>query len=109
VPEGDRAPLDTIVALELDTDALRLPAISVPGSASLTTKAKATSSNVYQNQSTYGPDKAVDGNPETRWATDSGAKAAWLEVDLGQPRTFDRAVVLQAYPELGRVRKSAKW
>lgn len=54
VPERDRDPLDTIVALELDTDVLHLPAVSVPGPVSLTTKAKATASNVYQNQPTYG-------------------------------------------------------
>jgi alpha-L-fucosidase len=107
VPAGDRDPLDTIVAVELDGDALQIPAMSVPGIASLTTKGKATASNIYQNQAEFGPDKAVDGSDETRWATDSGTKSAWLEVDLGQPKTFNRAVIKQAYPELGRVRKFA--
>ena len=74
---------------------------------SLTTKAKATASNIYQNQADYGPDKAVDGRGDTRWATDSGIKSAWLEVDLGKPATFSRAVIKQAYPELKRVRKFA--
>ena len=30
-----------------------------------------------------------------------------IEVDLGQPKTFSRAVIRQAYPELRRVRKFA--
>ena len=67
------------------------PAVDVPGPVSLTTGAKATASNVYQNQAEYGPDKAVDGHGDTRWATDSGVTSAWLEVDLGKPVTFSRA------------------
>ncbi len=107
VPARDRQPIDTILALELDRPALELAAVAMPVAASLTTKAKATASNTFQHQAEYGPDKAVDGNRETRWATDSGTRAAWLEVDLGKPATFRRAVIRQAYPELQRVRKFA--
>ena len=107
VPEGDRLPLDTVVALELDSSALEIPALNVPMAVSLTTKAKATASNVFQKQAQFGPDKAVDGNSDTRWATDAGTKSVWLEVDLGQLQTFSRAVIKQAYPELKRVRKFA--
>ena len=107
VPESDRQPLDTIVALELDGSALDLAAVDVPLPVSLTTNAKATASNVFQNQAEYGPDKAVDGRSDTRWATDSGVKSAWLEVDLGKPVTFSRAAIKQAFPELKRVRKFA--
>jgi alpha-L-fucosidase len=107
VAKRDRQPLDTIVVLELDNSALDLVAKDVPGMVSLTTKAKATASNVFRKQLQYGPDKAVDGNSETRWATDSGAKSAWLEVDLGKPTTFSRATIKQAYPELKRIRKFA--
>ena len=39
------------------------------------------------------PEKAVDGDPETRWATDNGTRQAWLEVDLGKPVTFSRAMI----------------
>lgn len=107
VPEAGRQPLDTIVALELDSSALEIPAMDVPMAVSLTTKAKTTASNTYQKQAQFGPDKAVDGNSETRWATDSGTKSAWLEVDLGKPQTFTRAVIKQAFPELKRVRQFA--
>ena len=107
VPETDRRPLDTIVALELDSPADRIPAIPVPGAVSLCSQAKATASNVFQNNAGYGPDKAVDGKADTRWATDSGTKSAWLEVDLGKPVVFSRAVIKQAFPELQRIRKFA--
>jgi len=107
VPESDRQPIDTVVALDLDGNALDLPAVDVPSPVSLAAKARATASNVFQNQPAYGPDKAVDGRSDTRWATDSGVKSAWLEVDLGQPVTFSRAAIKQAFPELKRVRKFA--
>ncbi len=106
-PDGDRQPIDTVVALELDRSALELAAVNVPGAVSLTTGAKASASNTFQNQAEFGPDKAVDGRRDTRWATDAGTKSAWLELDLGQPKTFSRAVIRQAFPELNRVRKFA--
>ena len=107
VPENDRQPVDTIVALELDGQATRIAACAVPGPVSLTTHAKATASNVYHNDAEFGPEKAVDGESETRWATDSGVKSAWLEVDLGKPMRISRAGFSQAFPELKRIRKFA--
>jgi len=107
VPQRGRQPIDTVVALELDGSALDLPAVDVPSPASLATGAKATASNVFQNQAAYGPDKAVDGRSDTRWATDSGVKSAWLELDLGRPLEFSRAAIKQAFPELNRIRKFA--
>jgi alpha-L-fucosidase len=108
VPATDHQPLDTIVALELDRRAWDIAPVEAPVERpSLTTRHKATASNVYQGDSDYGADKAVDGNLETRWASDSGITSAWLEIDLGQPRVIGRAVVEQAYPELQRCRRYA--
>ncbi len=107
VPRSDRQPIDTVVALDLDGSALALPAVDVPSPPSLASGAKATASNVFQNQASFGPDKAVDGRTDTRWATDSGLKSAWLELDLGRPVQFSRAAIKQAFPELDRVRKFA--
>lgn len=107
VPQNDRQALDTIVALELDRPALELSDLEVPGPTCWTTHAKASASNVFQGLAEYGADKAVDGRGDTRWATDTGIKAAWLEVDLGEERTFRRAVIKQAFPELRRVRRFA--
>jgi alpha-L-fucosidase len=107
VPKHDRNALDTVIALELDRPALDLPTVDVPLPRSLTTGAKATASNTFQNQAEFGPDKAVDGRADTRWATDAAVKSAWLEVDLGQARTFRRAIIRQAFPEFQRVRRFA--
>ncbi len=109
IAESDRQPIDTIIGLELDGAAFDLSAVDVPGPVSLTAHAhaKTTASNVYQNLAEYGSDKAVDGRTDTRWATDSGTTSAWLELDLGQPVTFSRVRIKQAFPELKRVRKFA--
>ena len=108
VPVGDRRAIDTIVALELDRPACDIAPLDVTATnRSLTTGRKAVASNVYRGNAQYGADKAVDGNLETRWASDSGIKSAWLEVDLGRPTIIGRAVVDQAFPELQRCRKYA--
>jgi alpha-L-fucosidase len=75
--------------------------------APLNLNAKATASNVYRNDQTYGAAAAVDDDASTRWATDDTVTNAWIEVDLGKPASFGRAVIEQAYPELKRVRKFA--
>jgi alpha-L-fucosidase len=106
VPPEARDPADTVVKLVLDGPAMEIPAMS-PALRSLTTGKKATASNVYQGNAQYGADKAVDANPDTRWATDAGTHSAWLEVDLGNPQIVSRAIIEQAYPELKRVRKFA--
>lgn len=103
VPLSERDPLDTVVALELDSPAHSLAALEPPSL--LTANAKATASNVFQGRrSEYGPEKAVDGLLDTRWATDS-VNSGWLELDLGRSVTFNRAVIIQAYPELERIRR----
>jgi alpha-L-fucosidase len=59
---------------------------------------KAAASNVFRNNlAAHGPDKAFDDDPETRWATDAGTHEAWLEVDLGEAVTIDRAIIQEAY------------
>jgi alpha-L-fucosidase len=58
---------------------------------------KAKASNVFEKMETvYGPAKALDDDPETRWATDWGTHQAWLEVDLGEPKTIDRAMISES-------------
>lgn len=103
VPENELKALDTVVALKLDRDTMQLPAQEIPRSVSLTTGAKASASNVYQQQAEYDPSKAVDDNDDTRWATDGGLHQAWLELDLGRVVTFNRARLTEAFPN--RVQK----
>lgn len=62
--------------------------------------AKVTASNTYRNEARYAPESAVDNNHATRWATDAGTRAAWLEVDMGEPTTVNRVVIEQAYPRI---------
>jgi alpha-L-fucosidase len=82
--------IDTLIELEIEGSALELEPVNVKIGASLTTGAKATASNIFQKNAAYSPDKALDGDGHTRWATDAGTHTAWLEVDLRKPVTFDR-------------------
>jgi alpha-L-fucosidase len=94
VPKADRQKIDTIVVLELDRPAIDIAPIAVSGRGrSLTEGKKAAASNVYQNEEAYSAKKAVDNDDTTRWATDGTTTKCWLEVDLGKPETFDRAVI----------------
>ncbi len=99
VPAADHQEIDTIIALTLDGPAFdattkRPTTAAIKAGESIAAGKKAAASNVHQkNIRGYGPDKAFDDNPETRWATDAGTHEAWLEVDLGAPATFDRVAI----------------
>jgi alpha-L-fucosidase len=96
VPAAARDALDTVVKLQLDGSAMDLPAWEV------SPKIKATASNVFQNQTAeYGPEFAVDGDVDTRWATDDGTGQAWIAVDLGRAQAVRRVRIHEAYA--GRV------
>ncbi|MBI5688673.1 MAG: alpha-L-fucosidase [Verrucomicrobia bacterium] len=98
VSAAQRAPIDTIVKIELDGSALDLPAIA------FTPAIKATASNVYHtNMADYGAQEAFDGNPSTRWATDSGTKQAWIARDFEKDVTVARVRISEAVAE--RVRR----
>jgi len=102
VPPSHRQQIDTIVALELDGPACQIPPKSASQSGSVAEGKRARASNVYRKMNhQFGPDKALDDDDATRWATDAGTHAAWLEVDLGKPETIDRAMIHEAYA--GRV------
>jgi alpha-L-fucosidase len=96
VPQAHCQELDTIIVLKLDGPANKITPRSLL-SGSLTTAKKTKASNVFQNQSAYNANKAVDDDTSTRWATDHGIKQAWLEVDLRKPMTFNRAIISEAY------------
>ena len=100
VPVADRQPIDTIVTLELDKPAIEIEPITIIDGESLTTGKKARASNVYQKNKRYSAAMAVDGDDDTRWATDAGTKQAWLEVDLGKAETFNRAVIDEWDPRI---------
>jgi len=64
----------------------------------------ATASSVHPQGTAFGADKAVDDDPDTRWATADGTKECWLEVDLGKPETIGRIAIQEFAP---RIRKFA--
>ena len=93
-------PVDTIIKLELDRPAMELAAIS------LTPDIKASASDVFQKMSEeYGPQQAFDNDPNTRWATDSGTKQAWIAADFGKPVTIRSVRLQEAVPYTNRVTK----
>ena len=94
VPKSDRQEIDTIVVLELDKPAIEIAPMTVNAVGEpLTTGKRAKASNVFRNDKHYEAGKAFDDDEDTRWATDGKTGACWLEVDLGKPETFDRAVI----------------
>ena len=106
IPMADHAPLDTLVALDIDKPAMDIPSVKLSmHSASLVVGAKAIASNIFQKQAAFGADKAIDGDMETRWATDAGTKQAKLDVDLGSPRTFTKVSIHEWKDGGERVRK----
>jgi alpha-L-fucosidase len=62
---------------------------------------KATASNTRGNEDTFAPGHAVDGKPDTYWATDDTVTSASLEVDFGKPTKFNVSC-LQEYIALGQ-------
>ena len=94
---SQRQPIDTIVKLQLDGSAMDLAALEIP------LDFRAEASNIYHNLTNdYGPQRAFDGDPSTRWATDEGTKQAWVAVALNSPRTVRNVKIREAYD---RVRK----
>jgi alpha-L-fucosidase len=49
----------------------------------------AVASNVRGNDPAFGPDKTLDGNSKTYWATDDGVTNGWIEVNLGGEKQFN--------------------
>ncbi|MBN1420604.1 MAG: alpha-L-fucosidase, partial [Planctomycetes bacterium] len=65
-----------------------------------------TASNIYGNDPRWKPEHATDldvgAEGGTRWATDDPLTEAWLEVDLGGPRTFDSASISEFLDQIRR-------
>jgi hypothetical protein len=73
---------------------------------SLTTGRQVKASSVWD--SNYAADKAVDGDPATRWGASKGATNGWLEVDLGKPATISRAVISEGWDRVRQYVLQAK-
>jgi len=100
VPTADRQEIDTIIVLKLDGSADDIAPISIAGNSGkglIRPVMEATASNVYQGNAAFSAGKAIDGDADTRWATDAGTHKAWLQIDMGRPLTFSRAAIDEAY------------
>ena len=89
---------DTVVALKLDGSAMDLSPIS-PTSHYI----NVSSSNTYQNDASYAPSMAFDGDNDTRWATDDGVKQCWISAGLPEAKSITGVEIREAYP--GRIQK----
>ncbi len=98
-----RSDLVSVIKLVLDGPAKYISPRPGPSFPSITAKA----SNIFQNMSAFGADKAVDGNETTRWATDFGTYSAWLEVDLGKAKKINGVRIIEVVEFGERVRKFA--
>jgi alpha-L-fucosidase len=65
-------------------------------------RCRATASSVWEDSPEWGPDKALDGDPETRWGAGVGMKQGWLEIDLGDEKRFDTVTIQEGW---GRIRR----
>jgi hypothetical protein len=90
---------------------LKLPPHAAPSA--ITAGKIAAASNIYQSMPFFGPDKAVDNDAATRWATDTSAQQAWLEINLGEPVTFSEVRISELYDRVRRfeiqVRQDDTW
>lgn len=75
---------------------LKDPALAPP--APLTIGCKITASGTWQNDTRqYGPARAVDDDPSTRWGGAEGTTTGWLTVDLGRPRSIGRVWISEGW------------
>lgn len=98
VPKSQRQPIDTIVRIILDESAMDLEAVAAPNDF----RAE-EASNVFRKQAAYGAAMAFDGDPKTRWATDTGTDRCWIGSQLVRPGVI-RGIEIDEAPEFsGRV------
>jgi len=101
LPAAGRSDIDTIIELKLNDRAAYLKPILAWAQGSLTLGRPATASSNWSDQ--YHAETAFDGDEGTRWGAAPGSTSGWLQVDLGEPKTFGRILVLEA--PWNRVRK----
>ena len=65
------------------------------------------------HSTSYSGEKAVDGDPGTRWATQDQTQTATLDIDFGTDTTFDKIVFSQLQQRIGSYKiqywKDNKW
>jgi alpha-L-fucosidase len=97
VPPEDRDEIATVIELTVDGKAFDIEPVQVYRFGKPLEVISARASNIYEEMKEHGPDKACDGDEQTRWATDFGTHSAWLELDLGQEQPIGAAWISEAY------------
>ncbi|MCX6925250.1 MAG: discoidin domain-containing protein, partial [Verrucomicrobia bacterium] len=87
--QRNRNSIDTIIKLDFDGP-IEPIALSAPYAGSLTTGKTATAESFKAG---FEPGNAFDSDTKTMWASAKTDGPSWLEVDLGEPRTFDRVEI----------------
>ena len=99
IPEAHRSELDTILELELDRSAMEIEPIAVAEVNRPVTEGKQVVEseirNIRGNVRRYAGANVADGDFHKRWAVENETTQAWVEVDLGQPQQFHRAVLFE--------------
>jgi len=67
----------------------------------LTKEQTAFANNYRAKHPKFAPQNTLDGDPKTYWATDDKVFPATLEIELGEPTTFDR-ILIQEPIQLGQ-------
>lgn len=98
VPPEHRKKIDTIIAIELDTQAGKIEPVSVP-SGSLALNAAAHASSVYRNRASNAAGKAFDDNAATHWRSNN--TSGWLRIKLQKPRKIAAVVIQQGSDYFG--------
>ncbi|MHC4154742.1 MAG: alpha-L-fucosidase [Planctomycetota bacterium] len=98
VPPQYRKEIDTIVALELATEAGRIEPVSV-SSGSLAHNGTALASSVYRDRASNAADKAFDEKASTHWR--SNTTSGWLQIKLEKSQKVATAVIQQGSDYFG--------
>ncbi|MHC4085522.1 MAG: discoidin domain-containing protein, partial [Planctomycetota bacterium] len=68
---------------------------------------------VFQNDSQYSTEMALDGKWNTRWATDAGINKAWLEVILPESKSFNTLFLSEGWDRIRKFqlqyKRSGQW
>ena len=107
VPAAAVDPIATHVILTVDGDPMTVEPLPGTGVGLGVRAKKVTASNVFQQDSHYAAGKAADGDPGSRWATDGGVTAAWIEFDFGKPVQLKAVAITAEASYVGRIKSYA--
>ncbi len=101
IPRESRGEIATVIELTVEGKAFDIEPVQVHRRGKPLPVKKTSASNVFKGKKEHDSTRATDNNEQTRWATDSGTKSAWLELDLGTAQRVGAAWISEAYA--GRV------